>query len=43
MVLDPSLGNPYRKYENQSKNLELYTKEQLRNKKKRTETKNKKK
>lgn len=41
MVLDPSLGNPYRKYENQSKNLELYTKEQLRNKKKRSVQKNK--
>lgn len=41
MVLDPSRGNPYRKYENQSKNLELYTKEQLRNKKKRSVNKKK--
>jgi hypothetical protein len=41
MVLDPSRGNPYRKYENQAKNPELYTKEQLRNKKKRSVSKKK--
>ena len=34
MVIDPSLGNPYRKFEDQSKNPELYTKDQIRKKKK---------
>lgn len=35
MLIDPCQGNPYKVYEGQAKNLELYTKEQLRNKKRR--------
>lgn len=39
LLLDPCQGNPYKIYENESKNLELYTKEQLKNKKKRNNNK----